>query len=397
MGTVSLIEKSGSLVGGLKVDRKAGIIFGVKVLGHASLNGRLYLPETVRKAADKYEGVHVNIDHPDDKPTDQRSAYDRFGKLVRVRYIEGKGLYADLEYLVSHPMASRVAEAAEKMPDLYGLSHNAEGEGEDNEEGVFVIHKIIEVRHVDLVADPATTRSLSEGVTMNKNSVRNRHVKVNEGDDYQKQDDKMEGDDSMDGGDEQKPSLRDRLKSILDGEGSSDYKLDKMEAVCEEEVNSKTNSDSSDMAEADDSCKEEEDGSEKISEEDGEDTEKTEEGDLVIKHEDDDDTEDGESKPMESRRRPKSSLSEQVRALKAQIDDAKRTDELRELCESRGLNASKSLLADLKRMPRDIVERHITAVIAANKAAKPRSGVPVIESVTEKIPTGLSLGGFLTN
>lgn len=211
----------------------------------------------------------------------------------------------------------------------------------------------------------------------------------------------MEGGEEM-GGDDQKQSFRDRLKSIMDGEGSSDYKLDKMEAVCEEEVTTKMKEaeDAKAMAEADDSdAMKEEDGedSEKVSEEDGEDSEKTEEGDLVIKHDDEDESEDGESKPMESRRRAKASLSEQVRALKAQIDDAKRTEELRELCEGKGLNPSKSLLADLKRMPRDIVERHVAAVIAANKAAKPRSGVPVVESVTEKIPTGLSLGGFLTN
>jgi hypothetical protein len=391
MGKIILCEKAGSLVGGLKVDRKAGVIFGVKVLGHASLNGRLYLPEAVRQAAPKYEGVHVNIDHPDDKPTDQRSAYDRFGKLVRVRYIEGKGLYADLEYLVSHPMAGRVVEAAEKMPDLFGLSHNAEGEGDETEEGVFVINRIVEVRHVDLVADPATTRSLSEGViAMSK--IKSR---VNEGDDY-----------NMDNGGEEKPSLRDMLKDIMDGEGSSDYKLDKMEGLYEAMKEEFGKDQEKPMEEAEDgeekptAEQDDEEKSDMVEEGDGEDKPVSEEGD-----EEKMEGEDGEddSKPMESIRRRKSTLreasdlSKQVRELRAQIEDSRKTELLREFCESKGIKPTKPLLADLKRLPRDLVERHVAALIAAQRVAKPKSGVPVMESASDKIPTGLSLGNFLTN
>lgn len=49
------------------------------------------------------------------------------------------------------------------MPDAFGLSHNAQGEG-DEKDGIFVVSKIVEVRHVDVVADPATTKSLSESI-----------------------------------------------------------------------------------------------------------------------------------------------------------------------------------------------------------------------------------------
>jgi hypothetical protein len=65
-------------------------------------------------------------------------------------------------------MAERICEAAERMPDAFGMSHNAQGEGEENKDGVFVVSKIVEVRHVDLVADPATTKSLSESKKMKK-------------------------------------------------------------------------------------------------------------------------------------------------------------------------------------------------------------------------------------
>lgn len=149
--------------GPLKVDRDKGVIYGVKVLGLESVNNRRYLPQAARNARSLYENAHVNIDHPPKKegPNASRSSYDRFGKLINVRFVENDGLYADLEYLKAHPMADRICEAAERMPDLFGMSHNAQGEGK-TVDGVFVIEQITEVRHVDLVADPATTQSLFE-------------------------------------------------------------------------------------------------------------------------------------------------------------------------------------------------------------------------------------------
>jgi len=155
---------------GIRVNREAGTIANVKILGLVSENGRQYLPAAIQAAKKLYEGVHVNIDHPKDSPDQQRSAYDRFGKLTRIRWVEGEGLYGDLVYLKTHPMAERICEAAERMPDAFGMSHNAQGEGEENKDGVFVVSKIVEVRHVDLVADPATTKSLSESKMLEANA-----------------------------------------------------------------------------------------------------------------------------------------------------------------------------------------------------------------------------------
>ena len=146
--------------GGLTVDRGRGIIHGVKILGLVSENGRRYLPSAVKAATRLYEGIKVNIDHPDN-PGDTRSATDRIGKLVNVHYVEGKGLFGDFEVNAGHPFAEQLFYAAEHMPDIYGMSHNAQGDGEDVD-GVFVVNKIVEVRSVDLVADPATTKALNE-------------------------------------------------------------------------------------------------------------------------------------------------------------------------------------------------------------------------------------------
>jgi hypothetical protein len=145
------------------VDAAAGIVRGVKVLGLVSDNGRRYLAEAVRAAAPLYEGKGVYLDHPA-RPGLQRSARDRIGWLQRVR-VEADGLYADLHLLTSDPASAKILEAADKRPELFGLSHNAEGKG-DHEGGVFVVSEITEVRSVDLVADPATNKSLFEGRTM---------------------------------------------------------------------------------------------------------------------------------------------------------------------------------------------------------------------------------------
>jgi hypothetical protein len=158
---VTIVESSGSS-NRMVVDRENGIIRGVKVLGLISDNGRQYLPSAVKAAQKMYEGVKVNIDHPA-HADDSRSATDRFGKLINIHFVEGEGLYGDLEFLTTHPMAARICEAAERMPDAFGLSHNAQGEG-DEKDGIFVVSKIVEVRHVDVVADPATTKSLSESI-----------------------------------------------------------------------------------------------------------------------------------------------------------------------------------------------------------------------------------------
>lgn len=153
----------------LRADRAAGIIYGVKVLGKSSPNthgvagveGTDYTPGAMAQARPLYEGLKVNIDHPPrEKPGKDRSAYDRLGKICNTRIEDGE-IFGDLHLLKSHPMAERVMEAAEKMPDAFGLSHNAYGKGSVIGKR-YVISSIPEVRSVDVVADAGTTRGLFE-------------------------------------------------------------------------------------------------------------------------------------------------------------------------------------------------------------------------------------------
>jgi hypothetical protein len=142
-----------------KIDREAGIIRDVKILGFHSANGRRYTEQAVRKAVGLYEGVGVNVDHirtGEDRPT-----RDHFGELRNVRFVEGKGLVGDLHYLKSHPEAETILERAERMPGQFGLSHDADGEVQHTPEGLEVTH-ITAVESVDIVRSPATNQSLFE-------------------------------------------------------------------------------------------------------------------------------------------------------------------------------------------------------------------------------------------
>jgi hypothetical protein len=132
----------------------------VTVLGLSSRNRRRYTPEAAAGALSLYEGALVNLDHPD-RPDSPRSVRDRFGRLVNVRFENGR-VTADLRYNSEHPFAATLEWFAKNDPDAIGLSHNAVGEGKDVG-GIFVVRKIVELRSVDLVAEPATTRGLFEG------------------------------------------------------------------------------------------------------------------------------------------------------------------------------------------------------------------------------------------
>jgi hypothetical protein len=147
-----------------RVDTEAGIIYGVKVLGPRSRNGRVYEDAAIRKALPLYEGVTVNINHVRNDPKTgahvERPMQDRWGVLRNVRYQEGS-IYADLHYIKSHPMTKQLVEAAQRFPEIFGLSHDAGGD-EQLIDGERRVVEMYEVKSVDVVADPATNEGLFE-------------------------------------------------------------------------------------------------------------------------------------------------------------------------------------------------------------------------------------------
>lgn len=140
------------------IDRDAGVISGVRILGAESKNGRRYSPRAMQAAARMYEGVAVNVDHsPDAK---DRSVSEAFGWLTNVRESDG-AVFGDLNYLKTHPQAPMLLEVAERNPNRLGLSHHAEGTVR-MDGGTTVVETIERVHSVDLVQTPATNTGLFE-------------------------------------------------------------------------------------------------------------------------------------------------------------------------------------------------------------------------------------------
>jgi hypothetical protein len=144
---------------GLSMGNGEAVLRDVFILGGESQNRRRYTAQAVTDALGLYEGARVNIDHPDHNPAASRRVKDRFGRLSNVRMVDGE-LRGDLAYNPEHSMASSVRWFAENDPSAIGLSHNAVGAGKTDANGIFVIDKILSVRSVDIVADPATTTGI---------------------------------------------------------------------------------------------------------------------------------------------------------------------------------------------------------------------------------------------
>jgi len=145
----------------MTVDPHTGVIYGVKVLGLLSRNGRRYSEGALRQAVPLYEGVRVNINHPKGDAAAPRDYRDRLGFLRAVRHRNGEGLFADLHFNPKHDLAERLIWDAEHAPQNVGLSHNvlARVEQQGQTQVVTEIHRVLSV---DLVADPATTSGLFE-------------------------------------------------------------------------------------------------------------------------------------------------------------------------------------------------------------------------------------------
>lgn len=143
-----------------KIDKENGVVSGVKILGVKSRNNRVYPLATLRDAAPLYENAKVNVNHPDGSPNESRKYQDRVGSIKNVT-LQENGLYGDFHFNPKHPLAEQMLWDAEKAPENFGFSHNVEAVVR-LENGAQVVDKIVRVRSVDLVADPATTSGLFE-------------------------------------------------------------------------------------------------------------------------------------------------------------------------------------------------------------------------------------------
>lgn len=145
----------------LRVDRTAGVIRGVKLLGLRSKNGRRYQENALAEAVALYEGAKVNINHPKGHPLSPRDYQDRLGVISGVEYRPQQGLFGDLHFNPKHALSEQLMWDAEHASQNVGLSHNVLARTKrDGDETV--VEAITKVQSIDLVADPATTQGLFE-------------------------------------------------------------------------------------------------------------------------------------------------------------------------------------------------------------------------------------------
>lgn len=147
---------------GLVVERteEGGILLrGVKLLGYESDNGRRY----VKPSPALYEGVKINLDHPD-AFTGQASVRDTIGVAEGV-VVNDEGVFAGVRLNPHHPNAEQIAWVAENAPMTMGMSHVAyteEVEEEGDFNGDIPLFEVVKVVSVDLVGRPATTNGMFE-------------------------------------------------------------------------------------------------------------------------------------------------------------------------------------------------------------------------------------------
>jgi hypothetical protein len=157
----------------LRVDREAGIIRGVKLLGLVSRNGRRYREDALSQAIALYEGAKVNINHPKGHPLAPRDYQERLGDVRGVVLRPGEGLFADLHFNPKHSLSEQLLWDAEHAPQNVGMSHNVLArttrDGADT-----VVESITKVNSIDLVADPATTSGLYEQAESQEPRVESR-------------------------------------------------------------------------------------------------------------------------------------------------------------------------------------------------------------------------------
>jgi hypothetical protein len=145
----------------LRIDRDAGLLRGVKLLGLSSKNGREYPQATLARAAALYDGAKVNVNHPKGHPLAPRDYQDRLGTIRNVVARPGEGLFGDLQYNPKHALAEQLLWDAEHAPENVGFSHNVQARTTKRGDQT-IVEEILAVQSVDLVADPATTRGLFE-------------------------------------------------------------------------------------------------------------------------------------------------------------------------------------------------------------------------------------------
>src|SRR5262245_20062331 len=107
-----------------RVDRDKCVVYGVRVCGLVSGNGKRYKREALREAKRLYENSPVYFNHPAGE-SNARNYEHRFGRLFNVRDAadHSGAIIADMKYNPRHPNSEQFLWDAENNPRGMGLSH----------------------------------------------------------------------------------------------------------------------------------------------------------------------------------------------------------------------------------------------------------------------------------
>jgi len=167
LGGETLTESWTNVIEG-HFDDKNLIVHNMAILGPVSKNGYLYPKETQAAARALFEGAKAYLNHPTSKEMGEaRKVEDLIGEHKNIRTI-GEKTYSDLHLLNTPKVRDYVLPLmGEGKTHLAGNSIVIRGSRKKGEDGVEYVDKILGVRSVDLVAEPATTKGLFEAEKFN--------------------------------------------------------------------------------------------------------------------------------------------------------------------------------------------------------------------------------------
>jgi hypothetical protein len=139
----------------VRIDRDAGLLIGVRVMGIKSAHGYEYSLDAQRAACPRYEQMPVGLDH--DYNGGPMTVEAAWGTLCNPR-VDERGTVADLRYLKTHLRTEQVLEDAERDVGLFSLSAVTTRVVEQPKGTV----KSFSPLRVDLVVRGATTKRLFE-------------------------------------------------------------------------------------------------------------------------------------------------------------------------------------------------------------------------------------------
>lgn len=147
-----------------RIDTGKGIVYGVRLLGPKSVNGRLYTQAARQDAFEKVESVGCYIDHPPGE-SNERSVRERFGRFVGPYYdADGTLCAKEFHYNPQHEFASDFVWLTENARDDIGFSVNARAIPKRLPSGEMECTRLPKVYSFDLVDSPATTAGLFASV-----------------------------------------------------------------------------------------------------------------------------------------------------------------------------------------------------------------------------------------